>query len=124
VARLKFKPAAPLSDWIEYRLKTTKLEPAALRLKLRPLDRFDIIDASLEDGEFRAGRTISAAAAKAVVEWELDDLEGKTIPCNEETKAIHLPELLAEELADKPPGTLLGIQVVKDARNRETFLKN
>lgn len=124
MAKINYRPAAPLSEWIEYKLRGAKLEPPVLRLRLRPLDRFDILDATLEDGALRAGRTIAAAAAKAVVEWDLEDQEGKPIPCNEDTKAVHLGELLGEELEDEKPGMLLGIKIVKDARARDTFLKN
>lgn len=124
MAKINYKPTLPLSGWLEYHLKTAKLEPPVIRLRLRPLDRFDIIDATIDEGDLAVGRTLAAAASKAVIEWDLEDQDGKPIPVNQATKDVHLGELLGEELKDKPVGTLLGIQIVKDARTRENFLKN
>lgn len=124
MAKINFKPTAPLTGWLEYPLKGTMLEPPVLRLRLRPIDQYDIIDATIADGELRAGRTLAAAAEKAVAEWDLEGQDGKPLEVTDENKEMYLRPILGEQLKDKPAGLLLGIQIVRDARARENFLKN
>lgn len=125
MAKLRFSPGAPLSAWITYELANNALlDPPVLKLRLRPLDAFDLMDVAILTGDFKIGRTAAAAAVKAVAEWDLESPEGKPIPLEEDTKEATLTPLLGEQLKGKAPGQLLGIQIVKDARTRENFLKN
>jgi hypothetical protein len=113
----------PLSGWIDYPLESTMLDPPLLRLRLRPIDTYDVTDNSFTDGELRAGRAIVQTAVQAVAEWDLVE-GGKPIPVTEETKLAFLRPILGEPLLGSEGKLLLGIKIVRDARNRENFLKN
>ncbi len=120
---VNYKPMEPVSGWFEYRLQSKMLEPPVLRVRLRPLDRYDITDNTIEEGEFRAGRGLVLSAVQAVVEWDLEE-NGKPIPCNESTKVRYLRPILGEAIEGTEGKDLLGVRIVRDAQDRENFLKN
>jgi len=123
MSEVKYKPLEPLSSWMEYPLVTTQLEPPVFRCRLRPIDIYSVMDSVEPDGRLRMGRAMLEASVEAVAEWDLT-LNGEPIPCTPENKLAWLRPIIAEPVADRPEGVLLGIALLLDARNRSNFLKN
>lgn len=123
MSEVVFKPISPRSGWVEYELETDKLSPPIFRCVLRPINSYDFMD-EIRDGKgLKVGQAIVEGAINAVVEWDLES-GGQRIECSEENKRLYLRELLAERVKGRGEGMLLGIAIVMDASNRETFLKN
>lgn len=123
MGNVNYKPMEPVSGWVEYPLETKMLEPPAIRVRLRPLDRYDITDNTVEEGALRAGRGIVLSAVQAVVDWDLSE-NGQPLACNEANKVRYLRPILGEPVAGTEGRELLGIRIVRDAQDRELFLKN
>lgn len=124
MSNIKYRPMEPLTDWIEYRLVTDRLDPPVFRCRLRPVTRLNLMDGTpLGDTTFKAGRTLQEVAIEAVAEWDLA-VEGVPIPLTPENKAGWLLPLIDQQVAGREASILLGIAIVVDARNPENFLKN
>jgi len=123
MSEVKFKPLEPLSAWVEYPLITDKLDPPVFRCRLRSVDMFNLMDTVDGSGKFKAGKATLECAVEAVAEWELTR-NGEPIPATPENKLAWLRPIIAEQVADKPDGIVLGVAILLDARNRENFLKN
>ena len=122
MANTKYKPLEQLSGWIEYRLDTERLDPPVFRCRLRPITGLNMIDGSAGGEGFKLGRALQEAAVEAVAAWELE-ADGVPLPLDPDTKRGWLLPILDQPVTGKP-GVLLGIAIVADATNRETFLKN
>ena len=109
-----------LTGWIEYALVTTLLDPPVLKLRLRPLDSFNMITVDPAGASFAFGRFAADNAIEAVAEWDLC-AEGVPIPVTLENKVLYLRPILAEPVEGRG---LLGLAILEDAQNRELFLKN
>jgi hypothetical protein len=112
-----------ISGWIQYRLATELLDPPVLRVRLRPIDVFNIADGIASGGGAKMGAATLSAAIEAVAEWDLES-EGVPIPITPENKSAYLRPIIAERLEGRGVGALLGIEILLDARNRDNFLKN
>ena len=135
MSNIKYKPQAQLSGWMEYPLlgdrrddqgkllPSDKLDPPIFRCRLRPVDEFNMIDGFLEGGKIKPkmGRATVEVVMEAVAEWDLEE-NGTPIPCTSENKALYLRPIIADLVEGR--NTLLGIAIVQDAQNRESFLKN
>lgn len=119
---VKYRPTAPVTGWLEYHLVTIMLDPPVFRCRLKPVDMFNLID-GVGPGGFKLGRATIEAVIEAVEEWDLA-VEGAPIPCTDENKAAWLRPIIAEQVADRPDGMLLGVAMLVDARNKDNFLKN
>ena len=122
MADVKFKPLEPLSDWIEYRLETDKLDPPVFRCRLRFVDMFNVVDSLMRKSSVKMGEAGMETAIEAVAAWDLTQA-GIPIPCTDENKLGWLRPIIAEPLAGKPEGSLLGIAILNDARDKENFTK-
>ncbi len=123
MGNVKYRPLAPLSEWIEYRLVTDLLDPPVLKLRLKPITFYSLVDSVGEDGTFKYGKATEEAVIGAVAGWDLDH-GGVPIPCTEENKAGWLRPLLAEKVEGGGAGDLLAVAIFRDANDRERFLKN
>ena len=120
---VKYRPMEPLSAWMIYELASDLLDPPTLRLRLRPIDLYSIVDGVAPDGSIRYGSATVEAVIAAVAEWDLTQ-EGVPIPCSDLTKAGWLRPLLDQPVRGRKQGELLAVAILHDARNRENFLKN
>ena len=109
-----------LSGWQEYALVTTLLDPPVLKLRLRPLDSFNMITVDPAGASFAFGRFAADNAIEAVAEWDLAD-NGVPIPVTPENKVLYLRPILAEPVEGRG---LLGLAILEDAQNRELFVKS
>lgn len=107
-----------LTGWLEYELETTLLDPPTLRVRLRPIDTFDLGDV-LDGATIKPTATLGLAI-RAVADWELTQ-DGQPLLMTEDIKAAVLRPLMSEKVKDR---TILGIAIIQDAQNRELFLKN
>ena len=123
MSNVKYKPMEPLSDWLEYKLKTKELDPPVFRCRLRPVTELNMIDGYGLTPEFKMGRATLEVAIEAVADWDLA-VEGTPIPLTPENKRGWLVPILSEPVEGREPWMLLGIAIVQDAQNRENFLKN
>lgn len=123
MAEVKYKPMESVSGWIEYPLVTTELDPPLIKLRLRPVNMFNMIDGAAGGGGVKLGRATLEAAVDAVADWDLC-VSGVPIPVTAENKMAWLRPIIAEQVEGKPEGILLGIAILMDAQNRENFLKN
>jgi hypothetical protein len=115
------KRIAQVSDWRAYELETELLDPPVLRVRLRPLDPYDIADAVPLEGHLALGRVVLEGAVAAVVEWDLAE-DGKPIPLEPGTKMAVLRPLMGEKV--KGRDMFLGRAIFEDAQDRENFLGN
>jgi len=123
MAEIKIKGYMPRSEWVEYELDTDLLDPAVLRVRLKPIDGFMVADELGINGELkRIGEGVVRLAMAAVVEWDLTK-EGEAIEVTEENKALYLRPLLTAVVKNRMD-MMLGVALVMDAQNRERFLKN
>ena len=122
MANIKVRKLEQLSGWIEYKVKTTMLDPPVLRVRLRPTTPLDMVGmASAGGAGFQFGAMVVAAARAAVAEWDLS-ADGVPLEVTEENKVLCLtPELMAEVVEGR---SYLGLAIVEDSQNRELFLKN
>lgn len=115
-----------VSPWITYELETDLLDPPVLKLRLRPLDGWDQWQLAQVDGQ-ELGRAyhLLAMAITAVVDWDLKD-QDKPLEVTEDNKRAVLREILGEpvKVPEGEKTVMLGWAIVRDAQNRETFLKN
>lgn len=109
-----------LSGWIEYPLTTALLDPPVLKLRLRPLDSFNMVTTDPNAAQFAFGRFAADNAIEAVAEWDLCE-DGVAIPVTPENKVLYLRPILAEPVEGRG---LLGLAILEDAQNRELFLRN
>ena len=123
MANVKYRPMAPLTGWIEYSLATEQLEPPVFKCRLKPVDLFNLIDGLAGSEAPKMGQATLEAAIEAVAEWDLA-IDGVPIPVTPENKTAWLRPIVAEPVTNRPEGTLLGIAILLDARDRENFLKN
>jgi len=123
MSNVKYRPVEPLSDWMEYKLKTKELDPPVFRCRLRPVTELNMMDGIGLAPDFKMGRATQEVAIEAVAEWDLA-VEGIPIPLTPENKRGWLVPIIAEEVEGRGPGILLGIAIVQDAQSRENFLKN
>jgi len=121
MANLIRRAVAQTSDWRTYELETKLLDPPVLKVKLRPLDAFDLADAMPEDGRLAKGSMVLEGAVAAIVEWDLAEA-GKPIPIDPGTKLAVLRPLMAEKVKDRKE--LLAQAIFIDARDEGTFLGN
>jgi hypothetical protein len=112
----------PTTDWLEYRLVTTQLDPPVFRCRLKPIDMFNMIDGFMAGESSKMGQATIEAVVEAIVDWDLS-LEGTPIPLTPENKMAWLRPIIAEQVEGKDAGILLGIAILMDGRNRENFLK-
>lgn len=122
MADVKYRPLEPLSGWMEYPLLTNLLDPPIFRCRLRPIDFYNLMD-GLGGGEIKLGKATMETAIEAIAEWDLTS-NGIPIPPTLENKIAWIRPIIAEQVADRDPGILLGIAIVMDAQKRENFLKN
>ncbi|MBE3131377.1 MAG: hypothetical protein IMZ54_11780 [Acidobacteria bacterium] len=124
MSNTKYKPMEPLSDWVEYKLKTELLDPPVFRCRLRPVTELNMLDGMGFIPDLgKMGKATIEVAVEAVAEWDLA-VEGTLIPLTPENKRGWLVPIIAEEVLEREPGMLLGICIVQDAKKRENFLKN
>jgi len=123
MANVKYKPMEPLTGWIEYQLATEQLDPPVFRCRLKPVDLFNLIDGLVAGETPKMGQATLEAAVEAVAEWDLT-VDGTPIPLTPENKMAWLRPIIAEPVANREGGLLLGIAILLDARDRENFLKN
>jgi hypothetical protein len=110
-----------LTGWIEYPLITALLDPPILKLRLRPMDSFDMLTSTVPgDPSFRFGQFAADNAVAAVAEWDLTE-NGVAIPVTPENKVLYLRPILAEMVDGRG---LLGLAILEDSQNRTLFLKN
>jgi hypothetical protein len=109
-----------LTGWIEYALTTTLLDPPVLKLRLRPLDSFNMITVDPAGASFAFGRFAADNAIEAVADWDLTD-NGVPIPVTPENKVLYLRPILAEMVEGRG---LLGLAILEDSQDRQLFLKN
>ena len=119
---VKYRPLQPLSDWLEYALLTSKLDPPVFRCRLKPVDLFSIMDGA-DGGPFKVGKVTLEASVEAVAEWDLC-VDGTPIPLTAENKMSWLRPIITEPVANRGEGVLLGTAILQDAQNKELFLKN
>jgi hypothetical protein len=121
MGNVKYRPMEQVSGWLEYALESDKLEPPVFRCRVKPVDMFNLIDGYAEGETMRMGKLTLGAVVDAIVEWDLC-VDGTPIPLTPENKMEWLRPIIADQVKDR--GTLLGVAILQDARNRDNFLKN
>lgn len=108
-----------LSEWQTYELEPSKvLDLPSLKIKIKPIDSIAGLNADEGDRKFSA--MIREMLIDAVQEWDIAD-DGKPIPCNDETKRIHLPFIFQLKLKDK--NSFLWLELLNYAGDIENFIR-
>jgi hypothetical protein len=123
MANVKYKQMEQISGWIEFRLATKLLDPPVLRLRLRPIDLYNVIDEIAVRGNPKLGSTTLSSIVEAVADWDLS-ADGVPIALSPENKMGWLRPLVTERIDGEEDGSLLGVAILLAARNRENFVKN
>ena len=154
IIRSKFPSGAV---WETFELDTDLITPPVIKLQIRPIkttrlhNRFlgELADMKNEERDAFTEAVLNGvtrSAIDAVLDWDLEDEEGKTLPCNGENKTLIFDKLMwafvkkepepepeaktvqEEEQTpseDKAPGfQWLWFHVLEIAQDNQRFLKN
>lgn len=107
-----------LTGWLEYKLLSDLLDPPVLKVRLRPLDAFNMESRAAGPG----GHGVAAWAniRTAVAAWDITEA-GVPVEVTSDNKELYLRPLIAEMVEGR---SLLGLTILEDAQNRALFLKN
>jgi hypothetical protein len=117
----EIKKTRHLSEWVEYLLDTTMVEPPVLKVRLKMMDAYDMVDTVEAGAEGKMGRYVLTNALEAVQEWDLTE-NGEPIPCTTENKWGYLRDLMGEPVVGREG--LLGRAIYEDCQKKGLFLKN
>lgn len=123
----KLREILPVSEWLTFELATLRIDPPVVRLKLKPLTKWeytDIVSPTMPKPSW----LILERALQAIVEWDLE-IGDKPLPCTEESKgrddvrAVLATPLKQEEEEPAIP-KFLALAIIEYAEKEANFLKN
>lgn len=123
MAELK-KKIQPVSNWVTFKLKTDKLEPPEIKLKLAPVNRYIESTTMVQ----RAGATkrmtqaVVNAILNSIVDWDITENGEKIELTDENIAGVMIP--LLGEVIQGTKRMLLGFKIFEYISNEENFLKN
>ena len=113
----------PVSNWVTFKLKTKKLEPPEIKLKLAPVNRYieTATTANRPGVRNRMTQAVVNAVLNSIVDWDITE-NGEKIELTDENIAGVMIPLLGEEVAEGK--MLLGFKIFGFISDEDNFLKN
>jgi len=117
------KRIQPVSNWVTFKLKTKKLEPPEIKLKLAPVNRYIECATTVSRPGVRNRMTqaVVNAVLNSIVDWDITE-NGEKIELTDENIAGVMIPLLGEEVAGGK--MLFGFEIFGFISDEDNFLKN
>lgn len=112
------KKLVGLSEWLEYELDSTVLDPPILKLRVKPIN--GMVGSDVPDENMKLSAVLIEMVIDAIQEWDIADA-GESIPCTDKNKRLHLPFLLGRRIKGKD--RMLGFEILDYAGDVENFIR-